>query len=246
MKAIFRMISMSMLVSLFFAYPVFCADKAGAANLDLAGKKEILSKAMCLLGKAVDKYPFYVYKDYKSPENGFFATGYMGDFNDMQVQLDDTGHKYSGTSCVKIVYKAGEDRTAGWAGFFWQYPANNWGDMPGGYDLSLAKRLTFWGRGEKGGEVINTFQVGGIHGKYPDSGSRSTGTVILSGTWKQYTIDLSSIDNAIIMDEQNKECWPFMTPLSRIVGGFGWATSLSENRDEGITFYLDDIRFENE
>jgi hypothetical protein len=246
MRWVFSIISISVLSVLFFTHPVFCADNADTANAGVAGREKIVSEAMCLLGEKVDKYPFYVYKDYQSPENRFFPTGYMGDFGDMQIQLNDTEHKYSGTSCVQVIYKAGPHNKAGWTGFFWQYPANNWGDMPGGYDLSKAKRLTFWARGEKGGEVINTFQVGGIHGKYPDAGFVPMGQITLSREWKQYTINLVNIDNPIILDQENKECWPFLLPLSRIVAGFGWATSLEVNGNQGIIFYLDEIRFEND
>ncbi len=229
-----RVISISMLFSLFFSQQAFCVNN------------EVLSKTMCFLGKKVDKYPFYVYKDYASPENMFFPTGYMGDFNDMQIQPNDTKHQYAGTSCVRITYRLRPHKQAGWTGFFWQYPANNWGDMPGGYDLSQAKRFTFWAKGERGGEVINTLQVGGISGKYPDTGIRSTGQIILSNKWKQYTIELTNLDTSIIIGRESRECWPFMKPLSRIVGGFGWATSLWDNKNKAITFYLDELRFEDD
>jgi hypothetical protein len=241
MKIMFRVVLIGVSLGLFFANVVLCQNEAPAIV-----KKATLPNSQCVLGEKADAYPFYVYKDYKSPENKFFSTGNMGDYFDVQVQLNDTVHKYSGTSCVQIVYKLGELQGAGWAGLFWQYPANNWGGAPGGYDLSGAKRLTFWARGEKGGEVINTFQVGGIHGKYSDSGLASISKVVLSANWEKYTIDLSDIGNSIIIDEYNKECWPFMAPLSRITGGFGWATSLFANNGGGVTFYLDEIRFEND
>ena len=53
------------------------------------------------------------------------------------------------------------------------------------------------------------------------------------------------MDNSIIVSNEDKECWPFMEPLSRIIGGFCWATSLTDSDNE-ITFYLDEIRFEKD
>lgn len=241
MRKIFRLIMVSALFGLVFVSTLLCQDAAV-----VTGKEGAPSKQECVLGKKADSFPFYVYKDYKSEDNKYFATGNMGDYGDMEVHLDDMVHQYSGTSCVQIEYKVGKLQSAGWAGLFWQYPANNWGGTPGGYDLTGAKRLTFWAKGAKGGEIINTFQVGGIHGKNSDSGVKAIGKIVLSTKWQKYTIDLATMDDSIIVDEYNKGCWPFMAPLSRIVGGFGWATSMSANYNEGIVFYLDEIRFEND
>ena len=48
-------------------------------------------------------------------------------------------------------------------------PENNWGThTTGGYDLSGATKITFWAKGEKGGEQIEFF-AGGITGDNPDS-----------------------------------------------------------------------------
>ena len=41
----------------------------------------------------------------------------------------------------------------GWGGVVWQSPAGDWGDRPGGYDLTGAKRISFWARGDEGDEV---------------------------------------------------------------------------------------------
>jgi hypothetical protein len=108
---------------------------------------------------------------------------------------------------------------------YWQYPANNWGGVDGGFDLSRAKKLTFWARGEKGGERIEEFKVGGIMGEYSDSDTAGIGPVVLDKEWKQYTIDLTGKD------------------LSYIIGGFAWATNLDVNPD-GAVFYLDEIKYE--
>src|SRR5947199_339925 len=79
----------------------------------------------------------------------------------------------------------------GWAGIVWQHPAGDWGDRAGGWDLRGAKKLTFWARGEGGGEVVN-FELGllGKGKKYQDSASAKLAGVKLTREWKQYEITL--------------------------------------------------------
>src|ERR1700679_3623883 len=111
--------------------------------------------------KAFEK--FYVYKDKPSPSH-FAASGFMPDgrcvaIND--VWVDNCG---GSRSCIQL--KFDRDCTAspgatGWAGIYWLEPANNWGDVKGGFNLKGAKKLVFSARGEKGGEVV-TFKMGGV------------------------------------------------------------------------------------
>ena len=102
---------------------------------------------------------------------------------------------------------------AGWAGVCWQEPANNWGTLPGGYDLTGAKELVFYARGEKGGEIIAEFKIGGIQGEFSDSTSVSIGPIVLTPEWKEYRIKLKDED------------------LSHIIGGFTFVLSGMENPD---------------
>lgn len=205
----------------------------------------VSKKAICVMGQKVDTFPFYVYHDGNSAQQAFFATGLMGDLANANVDLYNKEQPYQGESCVKVVYEKTPD-SIGWAGLYWQTPANNWGEAQAGYDLQKAKKLTFWARGAKGGEVINIAQVGGIAGKYGDTGNSAIGPIILSKEWTQYTIDLQHVGFEIMFSKESRECWPFMEPLSRIIGGFGWAASLDANQGQGLTLYLDEIRFERE
>ncbi|MDD5561395.1 MAG: hypothetical protein PHT50_04610 [Candidatus Omnitrophica bacterium] len=227
-----------------FLLSVFNISKANNQSGEVSLKEEAEAKAVCLVGKKVKNFPFYVYRDADSGENNFFPTGNMGDIGGAEINIFCKEYPYAGSSCVKIVYKEKSEQAYGWAGLYWQYPPNNWGNIPNAYDLTGARRLTFWARGKYGGEVINKFQVGGIAGKYRDSGVASIGPVILSKQWKKYTINLNRIDNSIITSYEDKECWPFMKPLSRIIGGFCWATSLKTGNNQSITFYIDEIRYE--
>jgi len=170
-----------------------------------AGEKAKL-RAKCVVGTKIAKFPFYVYKDGQSSENNFFPSGNMGDFRSAKIDTHSSVIPYEGSSCIKISYENTDDRVYGWAGLYWQYPANNWGTIPEAYDLTGAKRLTFWARGEDGGEMIDKFQVGGISGIYRDSGMAFIGPITLTKGWRKYTIDLEDMDDYIIVNEENKEC----------------------------------------
>jgi hypothetical protein len=140
---------------------------------------------------------------------------------------DDWGENcQSGETCIKVIYDTEcSKQDQQWAGIYWLNPANNWGSRKGGFNLDGARRLTFWARGEKGGEQIQEFTVGGISGNYPDSDTATLGPVILGTEWRQYTIDLRGKD------------------LSYISGGFAWTTNVEVN-PQSCTFFIDDIRFE--
>jgi len=170
--------------------------------------------------------PFWVYKDATSSENHYIPSGWMGDHKDIGMNLNCQTTPYEGTTCIKFTYSAAGSLGENWAGVYFQHPTDNWGMLDGGYNLSKATKLTFYARGEKGGEIINEFKVGGINGgKYTDTTSASIKDIELTRDWKQYTIDLQGQD------------------LSRIIGGFCWSAGKEHNPD-GRTFYLDNIRYE--
>ncbi|MFZ2385484.1 MAG: hypothetical protein WBE75_04675 [Candidatus Omnitrophota bacterium] len=228
-----------------FLHSLFNINKLSAQTANITDREKSEIKALCVLGEKVREFPFYVYSDAESGKNNFFPTGYMGDSSSFKFDPYCREVVYKGKSCIKVTYNLDANQTYGWIGLYWQYPPNNWANIPKAYDLTGAVKLTFWARGEHGGEVISKFQVGGITGQYRDSGVASIGPVILSKKWKRYTIGLKNIDNPIIVGYEDKQCWPFMQPLVRVVGGFCWATNLKVNDKKGIVFYLDEIRFEN-
>lgn len=171
------------------------------------------------------KMPFYVYLDKGSVNNHYVASGWMGDYGDVAFDQGWSEDPYMGSTAIKIVYSGKGSQGARWTGIYWQNPVNNWGDKDGGYDLSNASKITFWARGEKGGERIEEFKAGGLFGEYSDSDVAGIGPVVLDKEWKQYAIDLSGKD------------------FSSIIGGFAWSTNVDVN-PEGATFYLDEIRYE--
>jgi len=197
------------------------------------GKRIFLSAvllALIIAGAAVASNAFAfdgfdVYTDKWSPSNHYIPSGWMGDYNDMKFNDTCADLPHSGKQCMKISYGVKAEQGAGWVGIFWQNPANNWGARDGGFDLTGAKALTFWARGENGGEVVTEFKMGGITGEYADSDSVGIGPIVLTKEWKQYSIDLTGAD------------------LSYISGGFCFSAGKMDNPN-GLTFYLDDIRYE--
>ncbi|MDD5099065.1 MAG: hypothetical protein PHP35_01870, partial [Candidatus Colwellbacteria bacterium] len=154
--------------------------------------------------------------------NRYAPTGWMGDTADLTM-TDSITEPHSGETSLKFTYtpKAGRE---GWVGVYWMNKENNWGNEEG-LDLSGATKLTFWAKGEKGGETIDNISVGGVTGQYPDTAKVETGPIVLSNEWKKYEIDLTGKD------------------LSSIIGGFCFSTS-AQSAGDGITFYIDDIQFE--
>jgi len=170
---------------------------------------------------------FTVYAEADDPSSRHFVpSGWMGDQKDISLTTDHAVDPHSGTTCIQVIYRRSPGTRHGWAGVVWQHPENNWGSREGaGIDLSATSQLTFWARGEAGGERIEEFKVGGTKGPYPDSGEAKIGPVVLTDAWQRYVIDLSGKN------------------LTHIIGGFVWSANLAGNPD-GCIFYLDDIRFE--
>ncbi len=190
--------------------------------------KKVPSVVLCLMLVAplyATDNTFYVYSDSHARGNHYAPSGWMGDYGDIKYNESDTTNPKSGKSVIKITYTAEGKQGNNWAGIYWQYPANNWGNKGPGLNLSGYKRLTLWARGEKGGELLDKFCVGGITGESMDSGSSEIGPVTLTTEWQQYTIDLKGQD------------------LKSINGALCWAAN-RDNNPHGLTMYLDEIRFE--
>ncbi len=167
-------------------------------------------------------FPFVIYDeaDRKSPP--YIPSGWMGNSQALKIDSASKVNPHSGQTCLQVTYSAPDQ----WAGVVWQSPANNWGNLPGGYDLSKAKKLSFFARGESGNEVVQfSFGIIGKDKKYPDSSSGKLDKLKLSKDWQKYTIDLSGKD------------------LTRIQTGFVF--SLAGQNQQKTVFYLDDIRYED-
>lgn len=200
-------------------------NPASVEKKDLSASEEEWDKALGN-GEVSDFKPFPVYTDKGSRDNHYIPSGFMPDGNCLTFKDRWTKDCHSGTTCIKIVYDVSCSlKGQQWAGIYWLNPANNWGKQKGGYNLTGATKLKFWAKGEKGGERIKEFKIGGVSSDYPDSDSAVIGEVILTPEWKEYSIDLRGKD------------------LSYISGGFSWTTNVDVNPEE-CTFYLDDIGYE--
>jgi hypothetical protein len=188
---------------------------AATANVPLLvrGERKVPPAATAAL-------PLVVYDERDRKSAPYAPTGWMG--NRTAVKMDEacTVKPFAGATCIRCEYTA----TADWAGVVWQSPPDDWGDQPGGWNLTGAKRLAFRVRGEKGGEVASfMFGVLGRDKKYFDSAEAKKADVKLTQEWTEVTIDLAGKD------------------LSRIKTGFAWTVA---GQGAPVVFYLDDIKYE--
>ena len=157
----------------------------------------------------------------------FIASGYMGDTANIAMFSSFREKPHSAPICYMVKYKPGK---LGWAGVFWQNTPDNWGDNQGSnFSSQNYTKIVFWAKGNSGTEIVE-FKAGGISGKrIKDSFSATTipRRIPLTSDWVRYEIDLTGKD------------------LSNIIGGFAWVASANDN-PEGVTFYLDDIKFVHE
>lgn len=161
------------------------------------------------------KLPCVIY-DNAGGQVPYTPSGYMGHTSALHLNDACTIKPHSGATCLQVSFTAKD-----WAGVVWQSPANDWGDKPGGLNLTGAHKLSFWARGAKGGEKVDfKFGLLGSNKKFHDSGSGEVKTILTTG-WKQYTVNLAGKN------------------LTDIKTGFVFVVSGSPT-----TFFLDDIKYQ--
>ena len=151
---------------------------------------------------------FSVYADRQSSDNHYIPSGFMGDYGDIKLNDQSADNPHAGSTCIQFVYSAKKSQGQGWAGVYWQNPANNWGSKKGGFDLTGMTKLSFWARGQKGAEILQKVKIGGMGGTYPDTAEIESGPIELSDSWKEYTVNLAGKD------------------ISYISGGFAWGATV--------------------
>jgi len=186
---------------------------------DAAGNAATANVPLLVKGEPRARFPVSVYEDsFKSMP--WAPSGWMGSVESLTLDGDYTDQPpYEGFASIRMRYEG----KFGWVGVAWQSPANNWGDLEGGYDLTGATALELWARGEYGGEKVS-FGVGIIQKDkaHPDSGIRKIDGIRLTREWQRYTIPLKKVD------------------LSSIKTGF---VVVLTGRSTPVTIYLDSIRF---
>ena len=164
--------------------------------------------------------PMIVYDEAGREKAPYAPSGYMGNTQAMKVREDWPDDPHGGKTCLRIDFQARD----GWGGVVWQNPANDWGNAPGGYNLTGATHLTFWARGARGGETVGfSFGTLGRDKKYFDTATGKLDKVTLTTVWQRFTIDLAGKD------------------LSRIKSGFVWSLAAS---GQPVTFFVDDVRYD--
>lgn len=175
-----------------------------------------------VLGKPT-KLPLVIYSDQNST-NSFIPSGWMGDAKSIKLDPDFLEKPQSGKTCMRCEFSSAN----GWGGVAWQNPEQDWGDKKGGFNLTGAKQLVFFARGEKGGEEVSFgFGLIGKEKRYFDTAKRSLGKIKLTRDWEKYIIKLDDL-------KPNEN-------LTRIKIGFNWTVASS---GQPIIFYLDNIQYE--
>ena len=166
--------------------------------------------------------PSPIYTDAGTYQESYVPAGWMGDCASVQMIEDCRENPKSGETCMKWIYDTHGLNIHHWAGVYWQFPAANWGNVDGGYDLSRAKSISFWARGQTGKEIIE-FKAGGIYGVFPDTMEVSSNSIKLTKEWKKHELNLSDYDKR------------------HVNGGFCWVAKVEGQKVNEVVFYLDDI-----
>ena len=190
-------------------------NNVGIASTGIIVKDKKAKKRKYLVPKA--SLPFYIYKD--NEELPYYPSGYMGNMDAISVDLDYKDDVHSGEKAIKIGYNS----TGGWYGVAFQDPANDWGDILGGYNIEGAKTFSFWAKSNSWNAKVK-FGFGLIKDdkKFPDTAIKAI-DVTLSKQWEKYTIKIKRED------------------LSCIRTGF---VLFSGGNGSPFEIYLDDIVFE--
>lgn len=161
--------------------------------------------------------PFYVYKDHV--EMPYFPSGYMGNHKALTVDVDEKKEVHSGKTAIKITYS----ERSGWYGIAFVDPANDWGNILGGYDISGAKTFSFWAKSKFSGVVVRLgFGLIENDMPYPDTAKKAE-EITLTSEWKKYTIKLKKADLSCIR-----------SGLVLFASSYGYPQ----------TIYIDDVVFE--
>ncbi|MCJ7592382.1 MAG: DUF4038 domain-containing protein [Woeseiaceae bacterium] len=169
-------------------------------------------------GKVTTHFPVSVYDD--SFDNmPWVPSGWMGATKFLTLDGGFAENPHDGAANIRMRYEG----KFGWVGVAWQNPANNWGDLEGGFDLNGASYLELWARGEYGGESIS-IGVGllGSDTANPDSAKTTVDGMVLQREWQRYRVPLKKMD------------------LSSIKTGF---VVTLKGRSTPVTVYLDSIRY---
>lgn len=140
--------------------------------------------------------------------DGFVPSGFMGDGERGNYVKLDPAHRdrpHSPPAAYRLVYRPGP---VGWMAINWQYPPNNWGDLPGKNLQRGFRELSVWARADPdprtGAFPMVQFKAGGgtDPAKKHQASFESIGDfVTLTADWVRYSVvlgnDLSNVASAV-------------------------------------------------
>ena len=164
--------------------------------------------------------PFVIYDEGGRQSPPYIASGWMGNTKAIKYDERCSTNPHSGQSCIRIDFTANDQ----WGAIAWQNPENDWGDKPGGWDLTGAKRLSIWLRGDTGDETCS-IELGilGDDKKFSDTAKAKLENIKLSNQWREVSIDLVG-----------KNLTRIKTGLVVSIPGQG----------QPVTIYVDDCKYE--
>jgi len=174
----------------------------------------------------------YVFRDSDSPENHGEFTNVMPAEGAQMLDLalaDKTDPKFGEDSISLTV----NFKPPLWCGVVAASQADYWGKEPSdsAFDLSRARKLVFYARGDRGGETIQVKVAIAGDQKFGDSAPIPAATpwLKLGKQWKRYELSVEKLD------------------LSRVITPFAVVTSKAQNDRNSdsteVKFYLDHIYF---
>ncbi|WP_299367620.1 glycoside hydrolase family 2 TIM barrel-domain containing protein [Winogradskyella sp.] len=177
------------------AIKVYAYAKDSFNNLGIASTSIMVedkdAKAKKYLVPKVE-LPFYVYKDNEGLP--YLPSGYMGNYKALSVDLNNRKEVHSGETAIKINYSD----ESGWYGIAFVNPANDWGDILGGYDISGAKTFSFWAKSKFSGVVVKLgFGLIDEDKPFPDTAIKAE-EITLTSEWKKYSIKIKKADLSCI------------------------------------------------
>ncbi|MDR2487559.1 MAG: hypothetical protein LBD12_06280 [Clostridiales Family XIII bacterium] len=208
---------MKRFLALLLVFLFFLTTAAPDASSAATATATVPSAAAYLEGqlKAMDKR-LYVFKDSGEGFNNFVEKVWVGSNNRNIPAMTEQAAGQSGTSGIRAEI---DFRRHAWGGYLFANDTS----AKAGMNLSGAAKLSFYARGEKGGEQV-AFYMQGLNaaGKV---WQKHFGSLKLTKKWKRYSISLKGLD------------------LRRVTGGFGWTADIFGNGSKKIRFYIDNIQY---
>ena len=164
-------------------------------------------------GSVVETLPFVL-------DTGFVATGYMGDGENGAVVGATSCPMRAGEArglCHQFTYTRPTPAGSGWAGVYWQSPANNWGTMPGYVIPQGAKSIAFYAWSDQP-SLPATFQAGIAAA---DGFEVQSAGITLTNTPQRFVLSLGG------------------ATYTDVVGGFAWTSNQPSGSAHVI--FVDDI-----